>query len=255
MRHIALLFGLAAAASAASCSSDDGAPDTPDEFCERFAQAACNTEVVQACQAADESACRASQSAFCLGQLPGSGFSGETAKDCLEAVEAAYADADLDAAELGTVTRFEAPCDRLVRGPGGEGAACSDRRDCDAPAGLECVFVIGQGTGTCQLPVSTGPGEDCSAVGSVCGEGFYCDGSHCIVGEPIGEACLMHEQCTSAGYCGLLSVCEPRLPLRSACGFDEQCASGLCYRVSVTEQVCTDRVRLSLSEPLCEDLR
>lgn len=253
MRHIALFFCLAAA-TAASCSSADGVPDAPDEFCQRFAEAACNTEVVQACQAADADACRQSQAAFCLRQVPAEGFSGDTAEVCLDAVEAAYADADLDAAELGTVARFEAPCDRLVRGPGAEGAACADRRDCDAPAGFECVR-SGEATGTCQRPVLTGPGEECSMVGATCTEGFYCDGSHCIAGESVGDTCLANEQCGVGGYCGLLSECEARLPVRSPCGFDEQCASGLCYRLSATEQVCTDRVRLSLSEPLCDDLR
>jgi hypothetical protein len=254
MRHISFLFCIAAA-TVASCSSDDDSLDTPDDFCERFAEAACNSEVVQACQAADVGACRESQVAFCLGQLPASGFSGDTAESCLEAVESAYADADLDADELGTVVRFQAPCDRLVRGPGAEGDACTAQRDCDAPAGFECVLSGGQAAGTCQRPVVTGPGEDCSAVGSVCTDGFYCDGSHCIAGESLGEACLGHEQCGANAYCGLLSECEARLPVRSPCGFDEQCASGLCYRLSATEQVCTDRVRLSLSEPICDDLR
>lgn len=254
MRHIALFFCFAAV-TAASCSSDDGVPDTPDEFCERLADAACNNEVVQACQAADTHACRESQVAFCLAQHPASSFSGDSAESCIDAVELAYADADLDAAELGTVSRFEAPCDRLVRGPGTAGAACADRRDCDAPAGFDCVLSGGQATGTCQRPVLTGPGEDCSAVGAVCTEGFYCDGSHCIAGESIGESCLTHEQCGVSGYCGPRSECEARLPVRSICDLDEECESGLCYRLSATERVCTDRVRLSLSEPLCNDLR
>lgn len=254
MRHIALLFCFAAA-TAPSCSSDDGAPDTPDEFCDRFAEAACNTEVVQACQAADASACRESQVAFCLDELSAVRFSGDAAESCLEAVESAYADADLDAAELGVVIRFESPCDRVLRGPGVEGSVCTDRRDCDASAGFECVLPGGQAEGTCQRPVLTGPGEDCSTIGSVCTEGFYCDGSHCIAGESLGETCLTHAQCGARGYCGAVSECEARLPVRSPCGFDEQCASGLCYQLSATERVCTDRVRLSLSEPLCNDLR
>src|SRR6476620_365700 len=118
MRHLPLVLSLAAAAAASCSAADDGAPDTPDEFCEQFADGACNTEVVQACQAADAEACRSSQVAFCLGQLPASDFSGKTAEECLGAVKAAYEDADLDATELGTVLRLEAPCDRLVRGPG-----------------------------------------------------------------------------------------------------------------------------------------
>jgi hypothetical protein len=253
MRHLAL-FVCFAAAAAASCSSDDGVPDTPDEFCQSFAEAACNTEVVQACQAADAEACRQSQVAFCLGEVPAVGFSGDAAEACLEAVEAAYADADLNAGELGTVTRFEAPCDRLVRGLSTEGAPCTDRYDCDAPAGFECVRSGDQAMGTCQRPVVTGPGEECSMAAATCTEGFYCDGSHCIAGESVGEACLTNEQCGASGYCGLTSECEARLPVRAPCGFDEQCASGLCYQTA-TDQVCTDRVRLSLSEPLCDDLR
>ena len=254
MRHFPFLFCFAAAVVAA-CSADEGGPDSPDKFCERFAEAACNTEVVQACQAADVATCRSSQGAFCLAQLSAADFSGETAEQCLDAVEAAYSDADLDAAELGTVLRFEAPCDRLQRGPGVEGAPCSERRDCDATAGFECILGAGQVTGTCQLPVVTGPGEDCSAIDSICTQGFYCDGSHCIAGESLGERCVRHDQCGATGYCGLLSVCETRLPVRSACGFDEQCASGLCYPLSTSEQVCIDRLRLSLSEPICDDLR
>lgn len=244
------------AAAAVSCSSkEDGAPDTPDAFCARFAAAACNTEVVQACQAADVEACRSSQVAFCLAALPASRFSGEAAEQCLDAVEAAYEDADLDAAELGTVLRLEAPCDQLVGGSVGEGAACSERRDCDAPAGFDCVRHGGEASGTCQLPLVVGPGEDCSAAAATCTEGFHCDGSHCVSGQALGEPCQASEECGTTGYCGLRSMCEARLPVRSPCGFDEQCASGLCYQLSGSDQVCTDRVRLSLSEPVCDDLR
>jgi hypothetical protein len=254
MRHPWSILSLVVVA-ASSCSADDGAIDAPDEFCERFAAAACSTEVIQACQAADADACRSSQVAFCLAELPSASFSGKMARQCLEAVEGAYSDADLDAAELGTVLRFGPPCDQLSSGPGGDGDACSDRRDCDAPAGYQCVWHGSEAPGVCRRPVLTGPGEDCSAEGAVCTAGFHCDGSHCIAGEAAGNPCVRHEECGPSRYCGLLSVCEARLPVRAPCGFDQQCASNLCYRLSASEQVCSDRVRLSLSEPICDGLR
>jgi hypothetical protein len=253
---LALSISVSVAVTIAACSSDDGdEPDTPSRFCERWAAAACSSETVSACQAADLDDCRSSQAAFCLDQLPASGFSGDSAGECIEAVEAAYEDADLTSDELATVLRLAAPCDGLVRGRSGEGEACSARRDCDAPAGFDCVFKAGSSEGTCQLPENVGPGQDCSAPNAVCDGGFYCNGDNCIAGERVGDPCNSTAQCGTNGYCGLTSVCEARRAVNSPCGFDEQCTTGLCYAFSSSEQVCTDRVRLSRSEPICADLR
>jgi hypothetical protein len=253
---LALSISVSVAIGSPACSSDDDeGPDTPSRFCERWASAACSTEAVSACQAADPDDCRTSQAAFCLGQLPASGFSGERAGECVDAVEAAYEDADLTAEELATVLRFAAPCDGLVKGPSNAGEECTARSDCDAPAGFDCVFKGGSTEGSCQIPVSVGPGQDCTAPDAVCGVGFYCNGENCIAGERVGEACTSSAQCGTNAYCGLTSVCEARRDVNSPCGFDEQCATGLCYAFSPSEQVCTDRVRLSRSEPICADLR
>jgi hypothetical protein len=239
----------------ACSSSDDDKPDTPSKFCDRWAAAACSDEVISACQAADGDACEASQSAFCLEQLPATGFSGARASECINAVEAAYADADISSTEIATVLRFAAPCDRLVLGRSVKGEACTSRSDCDTPAGFDCVFKTNSREGSCQLPVSVGPGEDCSAATAVCGAGFHCNGANCIAGESVGDPCTSNEECGLAGFCGVTNVCQARLPVSSACSFDAQCATGLCYTFSPTAQVCTDRVRLSRSEPLCDELR
>ena len=255
MRTSPLLLALSVLLPFASCSSSEDEPETPSSFCQRWAEAACSSEVVSACQAADADDCKDSQTAFCLARLPNGSFSGDRADECIDAVGGAYEDADVTADEIATVLRFAAPCDRLVRGPSGEGEACESRLDCDAPAGFDCVSKRAASDGTCQLPVRVGPGEDCSADNAVCGSGFYCNGDNCIAGERVGDPCLSHEQCGTTGYCGLTSVCEARLGVNSPCGFDEQCTSGLCYAFSATEQVCADRVRLSRTEPLCADLR
>lgn len=251
----ALLFLTLSAAFAACAGSDDDDPETVSGFCERWAAAACSTEVVSTCQAADVDTCRDSQLAFCLGGLPTEGFSGARSDQCIEAVAAAYEDADLTSDELGTVLRFAAPCDQLVAGSRDEGEVCQSRRDCNAPGGFECVFKGDQNMGVCAIPERVGPGQDCSASSAVCDPGFYCNGDNCIAGEDTGEPCANTAQCGPSDFCGITSVCEPRLAVDATCGFDEQCASGLCYQFSATDQVCTDRLRLSRNEPICQDLR
>jgi hypothetical protein len=258
MRRLSAFVFLSSAAffAVSACSSsDEDEPNTPENFCARWASAACSPEVVSACQAAGEDDCQQSQMAFCLGQLPATGFSGARADQCIDAVEAAYADADITSGEIHTVLRFAAPCDQLVRGLRAEGEACDSRSDCDAPSGFDCVFKGDAAEGTCQLPETIGAGRDCSAPNAVCEPGFYCNGENCIAGESVGDACTYHAQCGPEGYCGLTSVCQGRATVGEPCGFDEQCDSGVCYRFSATEQVCTDRLRLSRSEPICEDLR
>lgn len=255
MKQLTCLLALSLAVAACSSSEDDE-PRTTADFCARWAEAACSDEVLSVCQAAGAEDCRRAQTAACAAQLPSGEFSGESADQCLEAVEAAFEDADITADEVGAVFRLQAPCDQLVRGFAAEGQDCTSREDCDAPAGYDCVFKGEQQlTGVCRLPVTVGAGQDCSAPDAVCGAGFYCDGENCIAGEAAGDPCTSHRQCASTAFCNQAGVCEARKPLNDACGFDEQCGSGLCYAFSATRQVCTDRVRLSPSEPICEDLR
>ena len=237
-----------------ACSEDDPSAETREGFCDRWAAAACSADVVSACQAADADACRLSQEGFCLDLVPLTGFADERADACVDAVGDAYADSDLTPDELDTVLRLGAPCDRLVRGPSVTGESCTSRLDCDGPAGFDCVIKGSAATGSCQKPLVVEAGRDCSADNAVCTAGFYCDGDNCIEGHDLGEMCVRDEEC-GAGYCNASGVCSEGLSVDTACTGDEQCASGVCYQFSATERVCTDRVRLSRTDPICEDLR
>ncbi len=236
-----------------ACSEDEPA-QTREDFCDRWAAAACSEEVVSACVAENVDACRLSQERECLELVPATGFVDDRADECLDAVATAYADADLTASELDTVLRLGPPCDRLVRGPRATGEECTTRLDCDGPGGYDCVFKGGETNGSCQLPALTQAGRDCSADNAVCTSGFYCDGSNCIEGNAMGEACARNEQCAE-GYCGSAGLCVAGLATNQPCTLDVECASGLCYRFSDTEQVCTDRVRLARTDPLCSTAR
>lgn len=237
-----------------ACGDEDAPPETREEFCNRWAVAACSDEVVSACQAASTDACRLGQEGFCLELVPSGTFVPDQADACIGAVASAYSDADLAAEELNAVLRLGPPCDRLVRGPRAAAETCTSRRDCDAPAGYDCVFTVGAVMGTCQIPVSVEAGRDCSADNAVCPDGFFCDGENCVEGAELGQECARSDECRE-GYCSAADACAATLATGADCTIDEQCASGICYTFSSSEQVCTDRVRLSRTDPLCENLR
>jgi hypothetical protein len=237
-----------------ACSDDSSQSETRENFCTRWGEAVCNDDVVSACQASNVDACRLSQERFCLDLVPSNGFVSDRADACIDAVKSAYSDADLSADELDTVLRLDAPCDQLVRGTRAAGESCMSRLDCNGPEGYDCVFKAGELTGNCEQPLVVQAGRDCSSDNAVCTDGFYCNGSNCIEAGRPGEACMRNDQCAN-GYCGPSNVCTAGLAVDVECTLDAQCASGLCYRFSATERVCTDRVRLSRTDPLCENAR
>jgi hypothetical protein len=108
--------------------------------------------------------------------------------------------------------------------------------------------------GKCEIPAVVQPGRDCTSDNALCSDGFYCDGRNCIEGGMPGDSCMRDDQCTD-GYCGTNNVCVAGLALDADCTRDVECASGLCYRFSAAERVCTDRVRLSRTDPICENAR
>jgi hypothetical protein len=239
-----------------ACSGDDDGDDARSrtEFCQEWATAACSDDVVSACQAASADECRTAQAAFCLTLIP-ENFSDESGDACLKAVGSAYRDADLTAAELPVVLRLGSPCDKVIQGPRDQGESCSDTRDCNAPDGYVCVLKGGAATGTCQRPETVGAGRSCAALQHVCEPGFYCNGTHCVEAQLAGGTCASHEECGEEGYCDTDGTCTGRLSVNSPCTDDVECLSGLCYVFGDGDQTCTDRLVLSRSEPICENLR
>jgi hypothetical protein len=180
-------------------------------------------------------------------------FSDRRADACLEAVAAAYSDADLTGDELATVLRLGPPCDAVVRGPQARGETCSENQDCDASNGFSCIK-RGSSTGTCQIAEVVGAGQKCEALQQTCGDGFYCNGANCIAVKSLGETCTGNDECGSAARCAANATCVARLAVGTACTQNDECTSGLCYALS-GNSVCVDRIRLSPAEPVCENLR
>src|SRR6478736_1515904 len=120
------------------CSSDASGPTHEDtdtlkdrtSFCKAWASAACNDEVVDSCQAADKDSCITAQRSYCINLLP-AGYVSTRAEDCIAAVKRAYADAELNKAELEVVLKLGGDCGHLVAGSSAEGVSCTVSTDCN----------------------------------------------------------------------------------------------------------------------------
>src|SRR5450432_2574846 len=119
MKMSFVLLGLAAGIGA--CSSKEETPDpyaTVGQFCLAWGHSACTSNTVLACSGdtsdALTQACVAAQEQFCEGLLPTTGYSSAQAVSCLSAVQAAYSDGRLSAAEVATVRHRGAPCNHLI---------------------------------------------------------------------------------------------------------------------------------------------
>jgi hypothetical protein len=234
----------------AGCGSEDDDPLTRDEFCERWGSAVCGSEVTSVCQTS-QAECQASQAASCRDWLPDD-FQDVGTDACLNAVTAAYADADLDSTELEIVWRLGAPCNGLVvAGEGGE--TCERDADCSGSAGLTCVLKD-RATGTCERAETVEAGFSCEDANQTCEVGFYCNGENCIAAAELGDDCNNDDQCEAGLFCQN-DVCEEQLSVGVDCTSDRECESEICYEIDNNERVCVDRIRLSPAEPACDTLK
>jgi len=270
-----LLFLPLGLAAFAGCSSDAAGPKDRVEddslkdrgaFCKAWAEAACNSDVVDACQAADRDTCIVAQKAYCTSLIP-FGYKSTKAEDCIAAVGRAYDDAELNKTELETVRNLGGDCGHLIDGGSGAGVSCFSSTDCNTVTKYECVIKAGNDTGTCQVAKIQGPGEPCDEPAQVCGTGAYCagsdaDGYNCLVTRDTGKTCTYDAMCDTTDLCdfsastddGATGKCAPKLARSAACTAPEQCASGICLEISETKSACADSVKLTLGSPFCTDL-
>jgi hypothetical protein len=228
-----------------SGSEDEGEIEvtTRSDFCERWAVAACSSEVVSVCQASSADDCQIAQETACLDALPGT-FVDRGVDDCIAAVRKAYEDADLTAAELDTVLRFSGHCsDVILANESGE--ICEIDSNCE-PA-LSCVLK-GETEGSCEEDVViVEAGHSCTEPEEKCEAGFYCDGRNCLAALREGADCSNDSQCDTEMYCN--EICLAKLDVNEECESDAECVSGICYETA-GERSCLNRLRLSPAEPL-----
>jgi hypothetical protein len=262
------LFPALAVALISACSSEEPGPQANDKyktrgsFCEAWADAACNDDVVDAC-GSSRSLCLEHQSTYCLNLVP-TGYTSVNAETCVKAVERAYRDAELDAEELKLVQRLAAECSQLVDGGRPEGDDCTLTTECDTVAGYICIVKLGNELGSCQVPNVVGAGFACDEANVLCEDGFYCNGENCIASkfEPGDEdvACSHDEECIPSGYCEIEpeeteGLCRTRLGSSntSHCTRDDQCESDFCF-LTAANPYCTSKVVLTGESSVCSSL-
>jgi hypothetical protein len=269
---------------AASCSKKAETDDFPDvqSFCAEWADRVCTSVVTNACVSTAEQ-CKPTQVKFCEGKVPDGKYSSLTAKACLDAVGTVYSSTTLTADQRDLVTSFTGACSKIISGSGGKDAVCTDDSDCNRDVDLSCVKKAGSDSGKCEKPVSVGNGESCTAADSVCGAGFYCDGSHCVSGGAAGEACSPSKPCGATARCAASGsptggdssadggtadgggappasategTCTALSKKTEACTKDEDCITRICLvKLSTHEGRCNDQILLSANEPSCDRLQ
>lgn len=229
---------------------------TESQFCAAWAIAACNEGVVNACNGTRDG-CTDTQKSACQLVVP-PGYVSTHAQECIDAVKRAYADAELTAEELATVTQLQGDCARLVDGGLSEGSACTTSFECDGVNGFSCIIKPGEATGTCQLPEETDTGLSCRAPESVCGPDDFCDpdSTRCVT-RVDDLPCVFDEACPSDYRCMIADgetegTCVERLD-SGTCTTNEDCKSGLC--LGTTRKVCASNVVLTVESSLCDTLR
>lgn len=256
-----IALALLAALLPLACSGEDEPPNplaSRGGFCQAWAEAACQTDVVEYCNAASADDCIATQEDFCRGIVP-STYASDRAEQCISAVKAAYADAELTAEEIQVVRYLAAPCDQLSKGSAAEGEACASNDECDSAGGFSCIVKPGDAEGTCQKPEVVGPGRSCSRAAQVCDEENFCNGSNCIAFRETGDDCEGDHECAPSDRCVIdggatEGVCTARLARNADCANSADCASGYCAGAGAAGK-CATLIRLAINEPLCEDLR
>ena len=251
---VSLLVGLGA------CSSKEDSADpyaTPATFCAAWGKAACSAKPVLACSGAEKvddmltQSCIFSQTAFCEGLLPTTGYNSQQASTCLSAVQNAYSDGVLKAAEIATVRHRGEPCNHLLKGPQGVGEDCTSDDDCNTLKNYVCVFK--SGVGTCQIPAVVMNGTSCAAPEAACNPGFYCGTDEaCVQSKAAGKACAATFECATGFDCdATTSKCTARVS-QDSCTKDDDCATNVC---DLPAGLCVSSIMLSPSEGLCRDLR
>jgi hypothetical protein len=248
-----------------ACTIEEQLPPDPlatsGGFCDAWAEAACQPDVVKYCNSKSVDNCRATQGDFCRMSVPKT-YTSAHAQECLDAVRDAYSDAELSPEELQIVLYFGAPCDRLSKGSRTGGQSCSDNTECNTAGGFACIKKQGASEGTCAEPELVAAGEPCDGDRQVCKDGYFCNGENCVSLKKTGGACDDDYQCKATDHClksgadAQTGTCELRADLGETCTADADCQSGYCVIESgATEGECASTIRLSFSEPLCDSLR
>lgn len=244
------------------------------DFCRAAAEAACNTQVVQACYGSDDAslatdrdACIAARSRANTCNPLSLPYHPEEAERCVASYRAVWADAALD---RGEVASLRESCLSVFSRGGKDGTSCTIDEDCDTGEGLRCVTKPGAPTGKCGTPAEVGGGVDCSAANAECADGFFCDAesSACLQKLGVGKSCSPSRPCQDDLRCTPdpkaepsdeppPATCEPKFDNAAPCETGDDCKGGFCFGPAGAEdgKACSARLALAFTAETCSSFR
>ncbi|HVU05687.1 MAG TPA: hypothetical protein VHE30_28255 [Polyangiaceae bacterium] len=242
-----------------SCSGKKSSPAGPsyadrESFCHEWAARNCRPEVIDGCLAGGADACIASGETTCKAKVPDGKYSSAGAQDCLDAIDAAYADGKMSPEDRDLIVEFAGACSKVLSGSGSTGESCQSDSDCNREEDLACVRRAGHASGLCEKPAPVDNGGSCSAEDAVCGDGYYCDsGNHCVEGGGDAAPCSDAEPCTTGFLCQATptnggdggvagATCKALGQKGDPCETDDDCATRICVLVKADTYKCDDRI-------------
>ena len=238
---------------------------TLPEFCNAYATAECNSEMLAVC-GVTEAQCEGKRAQRCIQNAPaGKDYRPSASGQCVATVAAAYADATTTYAELIAISRT---CGLVFQVEGDAGAICSTHWDCDLDDGLLCIKndLLPCDQAKCLEPVQVDAGDVCSSYGMVCPDGYSCtlEFGTCVAWSKKGEKCVdgcsnrirceSHLQCVTNPSGG--KWCQDKLVNGSPCTQDSQCAGGICVLDVMGPDAgtaCADEHEYWPGDPGCKD--
>jgi hypothetical protein len=237
---------------------------TVQDFCQGVAAVDCSGAAVSACYGANAQTIDA-DTETCIGvrsrpelcnpsNLP---YHAEFADGCVDAHAALYSSAQLDPT---LYQQMQQACLQVFNNGGTTGTHCTSDANCDVGDGFSCLVHGSASQGSCQIPVSTMAGEDCSSPAALCTDStgtagaFYCEaapsGNHCIADPGMGQACGPSIPCAAGLRCGG-SVCGPQAADGKPCMVNSDCTGGFCVLTMGDSGVCAGEMTLAFASPTC----
>jgi hypothetical protein len=253
-----------------SSSSTPDAEAPPDKypdfasFCNGIGAAECTNEIAnrcnlaqttqQACIAEVATACSAKDSEVTRGVKDTGTYKKGAAEACIKAVSDTYATGQISADAHKAIV---ASCQEVFRVGAAVGFSCAVDTDCDATLGC---YLTDVSKGTCQKITTKAVGDDCGAVGDVCGTGLYCGADKaCIKRKPSGsdcspftKPCTEDLQCVISDATANTGTCQPKLTQGADCTADADCQTGFCALLGSKRQ-CFGTLVIGAGSPICDN--
>src|SRR5580692_1623497 len=236
--------------------SGSGGPTTTADFCEQYAEAVCQISTscgvtATSCETYQQGLCTASAAtATADGKRT---YSAANAQDCINKTKAAFGGTSplITPSTMATLDRV---CNYVFQGKGVQLTdTCTTPYDCAGPT--DGTIVCDPGQHLCAKTTTVAGNQQCSGVGDVCAQDFYCatNASNvqiCTAAATSGAACSDSIPCAHSLRCAG-GACSSLIQAGVTCSADSDCVSTAPYCDPYNGAKCDSGLQFAASSPSC----